>query len=294
MRVERRRPTPPEAVDRGFSVSRGPRAAAKPAAITGHMIGRNLNAIRYPWREAVLSVLPVCSEVILCECHSDDGTYEDMARMAAANGKIRIIRGRWGDRCEVLADLTNQCIAEVRTPYHLQIQADEVLHEASAAELLGLARSGIEAALVNYVHFVGDFETVFDFIYSKAVRFARTGSAWRSGGDACSLGGGRGAAAPTSVVYYHYGKVHVGREAAAAKKEYEFLKMFEHLGIGFPDPLAVKAYEQGWIDYTEVFPRAKAAGEFRPFCGTHPAVMAPYIEAAVRRGLEWRAAKVAR
>lgn len=261
--------------------------------ITAHTLLYNVNRIRYPWKECILSALPACDEFVACECFSDDGTHEDLLALAAAEPKIRIIRKPWGPHCEVLSKLTNACIEQVRTPFHLQIQADEVLHESSLAELLTLPRTMEEpAAWVNYSHFVGDFDTVFPFIYSRTVRFARTKSVWRSGGDACSLGG-PGAPRETRLLFCHYGKVHVGREAEAAHKEYKFHLMFQHLGIGFPDPLAVKAHEQGWIDYREVFPRAKAAGEFQPFLGTHPAVMEGYIREAKERARAWEASRQA-
>jgi len=95
-------------------------------------------------------------------------------------------------------------------------------------------------------------------------------------GDACQVDNGRGPVldAPYLQVY-HYGKVQIGRAAAAAKKEIDFQALYTDLG--FPDPKIVESYQRGEVDYAYVFERARQAGEFKPFEGEHPLAVRNWI-----------------
>ena len=246
--------------------------------LTSHLITYNCVTIKYPFIQSILSVLPISQEVIVVDCGSTDGTVEAIREIGG--GKITIFRGHWGDKSEVLSEMTNLAISKVGTPFHMQIQADEVLHEDSYGALREtlwqLTMGKYRAAYVNYLHFIADFRTTFGFMYDKAVRITRTDSGFKSTGDAVQFVG-PGYVADSNIWFYHYGKVHLGREQEAAVKEYNFQRMFEHLGLGFPDPLIVAAYERGQIDYREVFATAIRRGELRVFAGTHPQVMREYI-----------------
>ena len=250
--------------------------------ITAHTLLYNVNKIRYPWRECIQSVLPIADEVIICECFSTDGTYEDLIGIVSANPKIRVIRRPWGEKCESLGDHVNACIQEVRTPYHLQIQGDEILHEESYPELIRLGKEmTANAAMVHYLHFFGDFDHTYEFMYEKLPRFARTAGGWVSGGDACALGG-HPPVIDSAIRFHHYGKVSLGREVQAATKEFEFQNMYKH--HGFPDPIIVKAYkEKGRLDYQKLCEEHGRKHTIVGFPGPHPKVMEGYIATAKER-----------
>lgn len=253
--------------------------------ITAHIVLYNCNRILYPWREAIASVLPVVDEVIAVDCGSNDGTSEEIDRLAAS-APIRILTGHWGDKSEILSEMTNLAISQVKTDYHFQIQADEVLHEDSCQAVIAMPKMGfVEAATFRFTHLVGDFQTTFSFMYTRAIRFARTASPWRSVGDAAQFDVNRSRkdTYPSNARIMHYGKVHVGRRHEASVKEFTFQQMFVHLGLGFPDPLVVAAQAKGVIDYDELFHVAKERGDFKPLTISHPAIMRGWIEAMNER-----------
>jgi glycosyltransferase involved in cell wall biosynthesis len=255
--------------------------------LTAHTLAYNLNKIVYPWRESIASVLPIVDELIVCECFSTDGTYEDLLAIMAKEPKIRMIRRPWGTKCEMLGDLVNECVKEVRTPVHFQIQADEVLHEDSYPEF---ARLSVEfpgnAAMVHYTHFFNDFDTTYDFCYLTIPRVAKTNSGWKSTGDACALGGPP-PVIDTKIHLYHYGKVTSGREVEAAVKEFEFQSMYKH--HGFPDPMIIRAYEAGRFSMGRSHEaEGRPVKGKKPFVGTHPAVMTEFIKAGRERARNGR------
>src|SRR5690606_4963925 len=147
-------------------------------SIGAHMIIRNGNVYDFPWKEAALSVLPYVDEFVLLEAYSDlDDTFKDCLRLSLEHPKIKVIRGEWdGDEPEGheylrLSRLTNQCIEAIRSDWQWQVQGDEVYHENEVEEIL-LTASGkgtygdrVQAIGVPFYHFVGNFSTVFPFVY---------------------------------------------------------------------------------------------------------------------------------
>lgn len=249
----------------------------------GHMVIRNGDYYDYPWREAFASIRPICNKFIFCECFSDkDNTWEELQEMADADPAIVLIRGPWGDNFRVLAERTNQCINKARElgpDWHYQIQGDEIIHEDSLPHIVRLAHALPKGAgvKVHYHHFMGNYETEFDFVYESIVRMAHTSSAWHSTGDACQLAGGRFVHDAPEIQVYHYGKVH--EAVVALRKEKDFQAMFTELG--FPDPrLEEMAKAVGGVDYLYLFERSKKW----KFQGAHPAVMQKRIEQARQEG----------
>ncbi len=61
--------------------------------ISGFTIVRNGNYYAYPYKEAILSVLPLCDEFVVNVGISDDGTLEDIKALGSV--KIKIIEREW-------------------------------------------------------------------------------------------------------------------------------------------------------------------------------------------------------
>lgn len=259
--------------------------------ITAHLVIRNGNKYDYPWKEAILSILPAVEGMIVLEAYSEDDTLEDLEKLASQHKKIKIIRGDWSPKTPdeqrrpflVLARLVNKCIAHIQTPWHLQIQGDEAFHEEQLEELKRLGTDlGTEYDSVSfpYTHFVANFSTTFPFMYQRLIRMARTSSQWQSIGDACQLAYGKGNTYKSDIMVYHYGKVH--EPAVAMLKETDFQNMYTDLG--FPDPKLKEMGEN--VDYYYLFQDAFDKGLFSLFNGTHPKVMDQRIEKAKEEGWE--------
>ena len=64
--------------------------------VAGFTIVRNAVRLDYPIVEAIMSILPLCDEVIVAVGASDDGTLELMKGIRSE--KIKIIETVWDDR----------------------------------------------------------------------------------------------------------------------------------------------------------------------------------------------------
>jgi hypothetical protein len=247
--------------------------------LTVFTIAKDLEKIRYPWKESIRSALPVADQILVCECGSTDGTAEQLAEMVATEPKIRVIRGEWGDHFSVISRLANVLISEVSSEWHFFLQADEALHDRSYEPLMRALRESRDDVLAaRYTHFCGDFRHTWPFMYERAARIARRSSGVRYDGDACEISRPRSHTTAVDVDVYHYGKVHLGREHEAAEKEFHFQQLYKDVP-GFPDPRILKTYREGRIDYQEVLQEERRNGLIRPFTGRHPAAMLTRVRA---------------
>ena len=245
-----------------------------------YLFGYNLEAICYPWEASLRSALALGDAVFFNSCPSPDNFHELLVTRFAtemASGKLRVFLRPWGDHHTVQAHLGNYLLDQIGDEFQfaLKLDADEVLHEGSFdqfwADMEQVHKRGWHLARPRYVHFCPDDETTFPFIYDSKAVISRTAMRNRyatdRGGDACALGGYP--EAQTRLVVHHYGKMHMGRRAAALSKERAFQELYTELG--FPDPKVVAQWEQGAdFDYLKVFDLALEAGQFQPFRGTHP------------------------
>ncbi len=91
----------------------------------------------YPWREAAQSVLPVCSELVICDAGSTDGTLEAVQEWSEADPRIKL--RHWTPEApnhNWLLSWMNHARQQLSTSHHLFITADEVLHEDSYDDVL--------------------------------------------------------------------------------------------------------------------------------------------------------------
>lgn len=253
-----------------------------------YLFGYNLNKIVYPWVAAVQSALALADRVYFNVCPSSDGTLEDAMRIFVAElrqEKLKLSFQPWGDHHTVQAHLGNFLLNQIGHDFDfaLKLDADEVLHEDSfenfRRDLSSMRMSGFTLGKPRYTHFCPDDKTTFPFIYdSKAVisatrRDLRFDTNLR--GDACALGGAL--EAQTRLDVFHYGKMHMGRRKAALDKERAFQELYTELG--FPDPKVKAQWEDGdKFDYLKVFNLALERGDFKPFTGTHPKFVQPWLE----------------
>lgn len=133
--------------------------------ISGFTIIKNAIRHDFPIEASIRSILPVCDEVVVNVGPSDDGTM-DLIR-SIQDPRIRIIEGEWDvQRLNwMLSDETLRAMRACTHPWGIYIQGDEVLHERGAAILRDTIQQVdgdpvVEALLVKYLHFYGDFDTI--------------------------------------------------------------------------------------------------------------------------------------
>ena len=136
-----------------------------PLPISGFTIVRNAIKLDFPLEASIRSILPVCDEVVVNVGKSEDDTLELVRSID--DPKIRIIETEWDMtiKNKVLGDETLRAMRACRHPWGIYIQADEVLHEDGAVELMAAIRASdtdaqVEGLLVRYLHFYGDLDTI--------------------------------------------------------------------------------------------------------------------------------------
>jgi hypothetical protein len=184
--------------------------------LSGFTIVRNAVQLDYPIIPAIRSILEICDEVVVNVGASDDGTRELIAGLGEP--RVRILDTVWdlSRGSGALAGETDRAMAACRGTWGVYIQADEVLHESGATLLADNVRAWerdrrVEALLVDYRHFYGDFDTLATdrHWYRREARVVRLGNDIHSFQDAQGFRAGperrRVRARATGAQMFHYG-----------------------------------------------------------------------------------------
>lgn len=137
--------------------------------VAGFTFIKNAVKFDFPIKEAILSILPICDEVVVAVGDCEDGTLGLIQSLGS--DKIRIIRTVWNPELttggKVLADETNKALAAVSpdADWCFYIQGDEVFHEdgiekVQQAMLQYKDDSTVDGLLVKYLHFYGSYDYI--------------------------------------------------------------------------------------------------------------------------------------
>ncbi|MFY7965919.1 MAG: glycosyltransferase family 2 protein [Chitinophagaceae bacterium] len=137
--------------------------------VTGFTFIKNAIKFDYPIKEAILSIMPLCDEIIVAVGDCTDGTRELVAAIHPT--KIKIIDTVWDTTKNtggiVLADETNKAMAAISadTDWCFYIQGDEVFHEdgidnVKAAMLKFKNDKNVDGLLFKYLHFYGSYDYI--------------------------------------------------------------------------------------------------------------------------------------
>ena len=163
--------------------------------VAGFLFIRNAVKYDYPVKEALLSLLPLCDEVIVSIGNSEDDT-EQLIR-SLDSPKIRIHHTVWDDTLleggRVLAEETNKAFDQVSAgaDWCIYLQGDEVIHEddyGTIRENMAYYKDDpmVEGFLFKYHHFYGSYDYLGDSRrwYSHEIRVIRNDKQIRSYRDA--------------------------------------------------------------------------------------------------------------
>lgn len=259
--------------------------------ISGHMIIKNGIKFDYPFREACLSILPICSEFIFIEGNGDDGTYESLVELQKTHPRVKLFRENWHkEHYDILSEMTNKAIEQCSGTYHFQIQADECYHEKYLPKIQAACREGnFHYAGFGVYHFFSNFDTIYQpgVFYDEFTRLAKrsTYPRLRSYSDAMSIGCPDSDSAAFTyrnmmdVKAYHYGFVRKPKHLIEKQKQ-----MTKWWGYQELDSYLQHGEENGKIDWLE----KHSPSQLRQFPEEHPAVIRDWIaerSAMVREGI---------
>lgn len=135
--------------------------------ISGFTMARNADTLYFPWKQAILSILPLVDEFVIALGKSDKGDRSEEIIRSIQSDKIKIIETEWdldkypnGMENAHQTDIAkNACSGD----WLFYLQADEVVHEKylpvirkRCEELLD--DTAVEGLLFKYCHFWGDYD----------------------------------------------------------------------------------------------------------------------------------------
>ena len=168
--------------------------------LSGFTFIKNGLTLGYPILESVLSIEPICDEIIINvgfedpECTKDDGTYSYL-RDSLIGKKYKFLKSWWDPSLRrdglILSQQTNIALKECKGKFCQYIQGDEVIHEDDLEVILdGLKEMNLNPHIMglvfNYIHFYGNVD-VYKYtrnVYRREVRTIRNHQGIQSYKDA--------------------------------------------------------------------------------------------------------------
>jgi len=240
--------------------------------VSGFTFIRNAIKYDYPIREAILSILPLCDEVIVLVGNSEDGTRKLIESIN--DNRIKIYDSIWDDSLReggsVLAAETNKAFSKISpdSDWAIYIQGDEVLHEHGYEAIRDAMVKykdvkNIDGLLFNYRHFYGSYDYIGNSRrwYRKEIRIIKNDKSIVSYKDAQGFkkNGKKLHVKPVYAFMHHYGWVKPPK-AMQAKQE-SFHKLWHNDDWVKENIVVTEEFDYSQID---------SLAHFR---GVHPVVM---------------------
>jgi glycosyltransferase involved in cell wall biosynthesis len=188
--------------------------------ISGFTLVRNALKLDYPFRESVLSILPLCREFVINCGDSDDDTADLCEDLAREYKQIRVFHTQWNRDNQSggfqLKSQTDFALNQCQSPWCFYIQADEAIHEQDYPKILHAlteanAIDEIDGVVFDYLHFYGSYDYTIRGRnwYRREVRLLKNRRGIEAFRDAQGFrkGGRRLTAIASGAKVYHYGYV---------------------------------------------------------------------------------------
>lgn len=128
--------------------------------LSGYTMVRNGIVLDLCFKECILSMLPVCDEVVVSDSDSMDGTRQELDKLAAEHPKIKIINKPFDDPYKDpkwWVKWINWTREHLSHPMQLELDADEVLtDDPTALEDIRTMADKAVCARVDRLNFVKD------------------------------------------------------------------------------------------------------------------------------------------
>ncbi len=245
--------------------------------VSGFTFIRNALKLDYPIKEAILSVLPLCDEMIVAVGHSDDDTRNYIAQIG--DPKIKIVDTVWDDTLRkggvVLAIETDKAMAAInpKADWCVYVQGDECYNEkdyTAIREAMEMYRnnSEVEGLLFKYLHFYGSYDYLADSRswYRQEIRIVKNSIGVKSWKDAQGfrIEGRKLRVKKINARIFHYGWVR--------PPEFMMAKNVEASKYWHSDEYIQQRFDpEKDFDYTGI-------DSITPFTDQHPRVMLERIQ----------------
>lgn len=241
------------------------------STLGGNVCIRNGISLDYCWEEAVKSLLPICDKVVICDSDSTDGTRQRIDQWCSEEPKLIPLNFPWEDPTATnlyWPRWLNYARQHLPTDHHIQLDADEILHENSYDEVLRSAHDRTVLMCTRF-NFYLDHEHLVprgECLGWRVIRVAPANMHLPSDYPDPNSAPTEAAARDSGVQIMHYGFLR--KRDAYFKKA----RVVHKIWAGSYDPRLERAeqHEGNWMD-------APGLSEWRhrldTFTGTHPAVI---------------------
>ncbi len=216
--------------------------------ISGFTFIRNGILMGYPFKESIMSALPLVDEFIVVVCDSADQTKNEIEKLKYSYPKIKLIESDWKITKKsgtILSEKTNLAIKNITGDYGLYVQCDEGIHEKDYEKILtvleeNIDNKNIKGFVFDYIHFFGGYfsyakKSERRFFYDKEVRIIRNDGTVFSWGDAMGFKDINGVkinlenknALSLNVNMFHYGRAKNPADMYKKDREMERLYNFQ-------------------------------------------------------------------
>lgn len=233
--------------------------------VTGFTFIKNAVKFDFPIKEAILSIMPLCDEIVVAVGDCEDGTRELVAAIHPT--KIKIIDTVWDATKNtggiVLADETNKAFKAIAadSDWCFYIQGDEVFHEdgiknVKAAMLKYNDDKNVDGLLFRYHHFYGSYDYIgsSNKWYRNEIRVIKNNKNIYSYKDAQGFRKGNDEklrVKPVDAYIHHYGWVKEPKTMMAKRKEgvkfwegHKYTEEYDKTDLGDYDFSSIDALEK--------------------------------------------------
>lgn len=241
-------------------------------SIGGLLVTHNCLEYDYCFEAALDSLFPLCDEVVVSDSGSTDGTLERLYEIAEKQTKLRIVQYPWNPPVGAghgwFIEWLNHSRKHLTTKYQMSLDADEVLHEDSYAEIFDAARIGVPLYMTR-LNFWKDHRRIAPpgkIVGHWVLRFGRADLPTISDAPEGPAPIAEGAISSNCQIF-HYGFIR-RKEAFFAKS-----KVMQKAWFNDYDKRLVRAEQENisWHDLT--LPES----DLLPFSGTHPAAARTWL-----------------
>lgn len=246
--------------------------------VSGISFIKNGITLGYPFLESILSIEPLCDEVIINvgfedpECTKDDGTYEYL-KSKLTDSKYIFLKSWWDPEVSsqglILSQQTNIALEKASGDIIQYIQGDEAIHESDFPAIRSgyqqlLDRDDIQGLVFNYLHLYGNTNVHRHTrsVYRREVRAIKNNCGLVSWKDAQGFrypDGSKMKAILTTARIFHYGWARP--QNVMDQKIKSFNKLYH-----------------GKDHQTENEFSFRRIWGLKSFNGTHPKVVLPWIQ----------------
>ncbi len=228
------------------------------------------NCIRYDYchEQALNCLLELCDEVVVVDGESDDGTWEWLNTLQAAQPKLKLYQRAWGGGKDEpwLDDFCNYARARLISPMHFFLCADEMLDADDYAAIRASATAG-QSMRYQFINFWGSEAT-----FVPGLRVVRLASAQakcvRNSGELEAI-----TAQESDIAIYHYGFLRKATALAAKARHHQMLR------LGHYDPIFDAVEHLGVKALTDpAFATAVYGEQLTPFKGRHPVAIHRWLQ----------------